>query len=257
MRRLLLLPLTLLLLASLPAKAQVFEAFRPVYMIGGVPLSGPVNKSTADLKFQFSLALPLWRDLGNREGMDLSFAYTQVSVWDFFDSSSPFHDNAYIPGLYLKIPLQRDEVQVGLEHRSNGRPMRGSEGDTFSRSINYVFGQYGAYFPCGLVLKASLRFGLGYYDEEMTQEVFSRFLGYGDLTLGYHSPNGRWELGVTATPVFGPFNVNVEASALYHLGTVALFSQFNYGYGEALSDWVRGFHPVPHLRFGVLIGELL
>ena len=86
--------------------------------------------------------------------------------------------------------------------------------------------------------------------------MFSRFYGYGDLTLGYRSPNGKWELEATATPVFGPFNVNVEAAVSYHLGAIALFSQFNYGYGEALTDWVRGFHPAPHLRAGVLIGNL-
>jgi phospholipase A1 len=256
MRRYLLLPLAILLV-SLPAKAQVVEEFRPMYLITGIPLSGPVNRSTIDVKFQFSLALPVWRNIGNREGMNLSLAYTQISVWDTFDKSSPFHDNAYIPGLYLKIPLQRDELLFGIEHRSNGRPLRGSEGDTFSRSANYVFGQYSAYFPCGFVLKAALRFGIGALDKEMTQEVFSRFLGYGDLTLGYHSPNGRWELGVTATPVFGPFNVNVDASVSYHLGAIALFSQFYYGYGEALADWVRGSHPAPHLRVGVMLGKIL
>lgn len=255
MKRFLLLPLAALLL-SLPAKAQIIVPFRPMYFVGGVPLSGPVNKSTADLKFQLSLALPIWKDIGNREGMNLSFAYTQVSVWDFFDTSKPFYDNSYMPGLYLRVPLQRDELLFGLEHRSNGRPMRGTEGDSLSRSINYLFGQYGAYFPGGLVLKATLRFGFGWYDDEFTQDVFSRFYGYGDLTVGYHSPNGKWELGVTATPVFGPFNVNVEAAASYHLGAVALFTQVNYGYGEALADWVRGTHPAPYLRAGLLIGNL-
>lgn len=255
MKRFLLLSLAVLL-ALTPAKAQIVELFRPMYFIGGVPLSGPVNKSTADIKFQLSLAVPLWRDMGNREGMNLSLAYTQTSVWDFFDKSSPFFDNCYSPGLYLRIPLQRDELLFGLEHRSNGRPMRGTDGDTFSRSVNYLSGQYSAFFPCGIVLRASLRIGFGWYDTELTQEVFSRFFGYGDLTLGYHSPNGKWELGVTATPVFGPFNVNVEAAVSYHLGAVALFSQFNYGYGEAMASWVRGSRPAPYLRAGVLIGNL-
>ena len=255
MKRFPLLPLAVLL-ALTPAKAQIVESFRPMYFIGGVPLSGPVDKSTVDVKFQLSLAVPLWRNMGNREGMNLSFAYTQISVWDCFDMSSPFFDNCYNPGLYLRIPLQRDELLFGLEHRSNGRPMRGTEGDTFSRSINYLSGQYSAYFPCGFVLRAALRIGFGWYDDELTQDVFSRFFGYGDLTLGYHSPNGKWELSVTATPVFGPFNVNVEAAVSYHLGAVALFSQFNYGYGEAMADWVRGSHPAPHLRAGILIGNL-
>lgn len=243
------------LLLALSAQAQVIESFRPLYFIGGVPLEGPVNKTTTDLKFQLSTAIPLWKGIGGREGLDMSFGYTQISVWDFFDDSSPFKDNCYIPGLYLSLPLERDRMLFGFEHRSNGRPMRGTAGDTFSRSVNYLFGEYGAYLENGLVLKASLRAGFGWYDEDFTQEVFWRFCGYGDLTLGYRGE--KFEAVVIATPVFGPFNVNVEAAASYDIGFCSLFTQFNYGYGEAISDWVRGYHPAPYLRVGILFGKLL
>lgn len=253
--RKILLVITLCLVLPFPAGAQVFESFRPLYFIGGVPLQGPVDKTTADLKFQLSTAVPLWKDMGGREGLDMSFGYAQISLWDFFDKSSPFKDNCYAPGIYLTVPLRRDRMEFGFEHRSNGRPMRGTAGDTFSRSVNYLSGQYGAYFDSGLVLKASLRAGFGWYDEDLTQEVFWRYMGYGDITVGYRG--GRFEAAVTATPVFGPFNVNVEAAASYDLGFCSLFTQFNYGYGEALCDWVRGYHPAPYLRLGILFGKLL
>ena len=245
------------LLVLISANAQIFRTFRPMYYIGGVPLEGPVNKTTADIKFQLSTAIPLWSDIAGKEGTDVFFGYTQITLWDFFDDSSPFYDTCYMPGLYLKLPLQRDQLLFGLEHRSNGRPMRGSAGDNLSRSVNYVFGEYGAHFPSGIVLKASLRAGIGWYDEELTQDVFSRFLGYGDLTVGYNSPDGRLEAFVTATPIFGPFNFNIEAAASYDVGFCSLFTQFNYGYGEALSNWVRGYRPAPYLRFGVLFGKFL
>ena len=226
-----------------------------MYFVGGIPLEGPVDRSTANLKFQLSTAVPLWRGIAGREGLDLSFGYTQTSIWDFFDESSPFRENVFSPGFYLTLPLQRDRLEFGMEHRSNGRPMRGTTGDTFSRSVNYIFGTYRLCLPNGFVLKASLRGGFGWYDQEFTQEVFWRYLGYADFTIGYQS--GRWQLSFMATPVFGPFDFNIEADVAYKIGVCSLFAQFNSGYGEALSDWVRGFRPAPCLRFGVLFGNFL
>ena len=234
---------------ALPLGAQVLESFRPLYFIGGIPLQGPVDKTTSDVKFQFSVGIPVWKDIAGREGLNAHFGYTQISVWDFFDESSPFKDNSYIPGFYLNVPLQRDRLLFGLEHRSNGRPMRGTAADTFSRSVNYAFGEYKALLDCGLVMGAQLRAGFGWYDEELTQEVFWRYLGYADFTIGYR--RDRFELSLKATPVFAPFDCNLEASAAYSLGPCSLFTQFNYGYGEALCDWVRGYRPVPYLRVGV------
>ena len=137
------------------AKAQVFVSYRPVYFIGGVPLDGPVDRTSANLKFQISSAIPLWRGIAGRDGLDAGFAYTQTSIWDFFDESLPFRENVFIPGFYLSVPLQRDRLEFGLEHRSNGRPMRGTAGDKLSRSVNYLYGTYGWQLPSGFVIKAS------------------------------------------------------------------------------------------------------
>ena len=254
MRRLVVASILAIVLA-LPLGAQVLDSFRPLYFVTGVPLKGPVDKTTADVKFQLSVGIPVWKDIAGREGLDAHFGYTQISVWDFYDESSPFKDNSYIPGLYLNVPLSRDRLLFGLEHRSNGRPMRGTAADTFSRSVNYLFGDYKAFLDCGLVLGAQLRGGFGWYDEDFTQEVFWRYLGYADFSVGYRAK--KLELSVKATPVFGPFNCNVEAAAAYNLGFCSIFTQFNYGYGEALCDWVRGYTPVPYLRFGVLFGSIL
>ena len=253
MKRLILILSFLALL--IPCKAQEFGVYHPMYFIGGIPLKGPVDKTTAGLKFQVGTSIPLWRNIGDKEGLDFTFVYNQVSVWDLFDESSPFKENTYIPGWYLNIPIERDRLLVGIEHRSNGRPMRGSDNDTFSRSVNYLFGEYGAYLPNGLVFKANVRAGIGWYDEELTQEIFWRFLGYADFTAGYRRDN--LELSLKATPTFGPFYLSVEAAAAYNLGFCSVFAQFNRGYGEALCDWVRGYRPTPYLRFGILFGRLL
>ena len=256
MKRFLLAGLSALLL-TLPCAGQVLEPFRLVYMIFGVPLQGPVDKTTVNLKFQVSTAIPLWRNIGRKEGLELHLGYTQVSVCDYKDSSSPFRDNNFIPTLYLRVPVQRGRLLIGIEHQSNGRPMRGTQGDPYSRSANYLMGDYRVYLPCGVVLKAVGRFGYGWYGEERTQEVFSRFLGYADLGAGYQSPNGKWELNLDLSPIFGPFDCNINASAAYHLRPFAIFAQFNRGYGECLYDWVRGSRPAPYLRIGLLFGKLL
>lgn len=257
MRRLRFLFSLAVLLLTLPCAGQVIELLRPMYFTGGIPLQGPVDKSTASLKFQLSASIAIWQGKGEKEGMALRFGYTQTSVWDFFDKSAPFRDNTYVPGLYFQLPLQQSRLLLGLEHRSNGRPMRGTEGDTHSRSVNYLLAEYRAYLSGGLVLKAAGRFGFGWYDDEATQDVFSRFMGYADLGAGYRSPNGKWELSLDVTPVFGPFEVNINAGVAYHLGACSLYAQFVSGYADSLYDWVRGYRPPPTLRIGVLLGHLL
>ena len=67
----------------------------------------------------------------------------------------------------------------------------------------------------------------------------------------------KWQAAAIITPVFGPFGVNLEAGVARKMGLCSLFAQFNYGYGEALTDWVRGYRPAPYLRIGVLFGDLL
>jgi len=60
------------------------------------------------------------------------FAYTQLSYWKIFDTSSPFKDNNYMPEVFYKFESRRnlfnifipglDYVQISpYSHRSNGR----------------------------------------------------------------------------------------------------------------------------------------
>ena len=247
--------ITAALLAIFSSRAQEFGKYRPLYFAAGVPVSGPIDKSTAGFKFQFGTSIPLAKGIGGRDGFDLDFVYNQISTWDFFDESSPFRDHAFMPGLFLAIPLKGDRVVLGVEHRSNGRPLRRSENDASSRSVTYGFVRYEALFENGFVLKADLRAGNGWYDDEPTQDVYRCFLGYGDLVLGYRKE--RFEVAVTMTPVFGPFHLDLKAETAYRLGVCSLFVQFCDGHEDAQCDWIRGYRPQPYLRAGVLFGRLL
>lgn len=256
MTRRFILSIAVLCLSAAALRAQISVGRQPVYYITGIPLEGAVDKTTADVKFQYSLDLKLLRNIAGKEGLDLSLRYAQRSVWHFYDKSSPFKDNIYMPGFYLGIPTDGNRLLVGLEHRSNGRPYVGSGEDPFSRSVNFLSCEYTAFFGGGLVLQASLRAGIAWYDEDFSQEMFRSFLGYGDLAIGYQKPGSKWQARLSVTPLIDPGGANVTAELARRLGFLKLFTQFHYGYDEALSDCLRGSRPAPYLRFGILFGDL-
>ena len=239
--------------------ASAFGLFRPNYLTTGIPLSGPVTRSTADVKFQVSVKLDLWRNIAGREGMALSIGYTQRSIWQLYGESAPFKDNMYIPGIYFTVPFKggEDFLLAGFEHRSNGRPHGGAPKDGRSLSVNYLFAEYSHVFPFGLTLQANLRGGLAYYEDDMDQRMFYRYLGYATFTAGYDSPKGRLYAMASVTPRFSPLGANATAEFGCRISPPAvgayLFLQFHYGFDEALCDCFDGERAVPYLRLGVIL----
>lgn len=227
------------------------EGFRSMYLTSGIPVDGtPVDRYSADVKFQISFAVPLWSNMGGVEGLNMKVGYTQKSVWRVYAPSSPFKDNTYEPGLYFDVPLKASgsNLLCGIEHRSNGRD------DNLSRSVNFVFGEYTHTFPFGLSLYANARVGFGWYDETFTQDIFSRFFGY--ATVGAMYEIKGFSALVSMTPTFAPFHLGhtIELSyrpwksELYHL-----FVQYHHGYDECFSDCVYNNVPGYNIRFGIMI----
>lgn len=239
--------------------ASAFGLFRPNYLTTGIPLTGPIDKTTADVKFQVSVKLDLWRNIAGREGMALSIGYTQRSVWNLYADSAPFKDNMYIPGIYFNVPFKGgcDFLLTGFEHRSNGRPMHSSPKDGMSRSVNYLFAEYSHVFPFGLTLQANLRAGLAYYEDDMDQRMFYRYLGYATFTAGYDSPTKRLYAMASVTPRFSPLGVNATAEFGCRISPPAVgayvFAQFHYGFDEALCDCLDDTLAVPYLRLGIVL----
>ena len=238
---------------------SAFGLFRPNYLTTGLPLSGPVDKTTADVKFQVSVKLDLWRNIAGREGMALSIGYTQRSIWLLYGESSPFKDNMYIPGIYFNVPFKGgcDFLLTGFEHRSNGRPLHKSPKDGMSRSVNYLFAEYSHVFPFGLTLQANLRAGLAYYEDDMDQRMFYRYLGYATFTAGYDSPKKRLYAMSSVTPRFSPLGVNATAEFGCRISPPAVgayvFCQFHYGFDDALCDCLDDTKAVPYLRLGIIL----
>ena len=91
----------------------------------------------AEIKYQLSIKVKLWQDIFGTN-MDLWFAYTQLSYWQFYNTefSSPFRETNYEPEILLNYRTDTDIfglmrsrfIQVGFNHQSNGC------GDPLSRS---------------------------------------------------------------------------------------------------------------------------
>ena len=257
------------------ARPSFIEMFRPLYFTGGFPVSERPDKNNADLKFQLSLAIPIWRNIGG-SGIDLLAAYTQISLWNFFARSSPFYENTYIPGFYARKAWLSEEGKPmrtllwGYEHRSNGRD------DAYSRSINYLLVSYTRSFDFGLHLQAAARLGQGFYGDVATWDIYAKYFGPLQLSATYATPDEGWEFMLSATPIWNKSiaNVNVEVGrriASRKAGNPYFFVQFHYGYDEAFRDCidvngpvVEAENKVPYLngepasprafvRFGILV----
>ncbi|VEA49432.1 detergent-resistant phospholipase A [Salmonella enterica subsp. arizonae] len=99
------------------------------------------NARKDEVKFQLSLAFPLWRGILGPDSV-LGASYTQKSWWQLSNSkeSSPFRETNYEPQLFLGFATDyrfagwtlRD-VEMGYNHDSNGRS------DPTSRSWNRLY----------------------------------------------------------------------------------------------------------------------
>lgn len=235
--------------------SHLVEIFRPNYFILGLPLDRLPDRDNCNVKFQASVRLNLFRNVGKNKDWDIFGAYSQISVWNIFGESSPFYDNTYIPGFYVYHPMRNkagevaNSVLFGFEHRSNGR-----DGD-LSRSINYLFASYTHYFPCNLMLQATGRFGYGFIDDGMGFQMLTDYHGFLTFSGAWTTPKRDFEAMFSVTPVLGGSVANVTAEVAYRLserlGNPYVFLQFHYGYDEAQRDCNPGIRPVPMIRFGV------
>ena len=99
------------------------------------------NARKDEVKFQLSLAFPLWRGILGDNSV-LAASYTQRSWWQLSNrgESSPFRETNYEPQIFLGWATDYDfagwtlrDVEVGFNHQSNGRS------DPTSRSWNRVY----------------------------------------------------------------------------------------------------------------------
>lgn len=192
------------------------------------------NARKDEVKFQLSLAFPLWRGILGPNSV-LGASYTQKSWWQLSNSeeSSPFRETNYEPQLFLGFATDyrfagwtlRD-VEMGYNHDSNGRS------DPTSRSWNRLYTRLMAENGNWLV-EVKPWYVVGNTDDNPD---ITKYMGYYQLKIGYH-------LGDAVLSAKGQYNWNTgyggaELGLSYPITKhVRLYTQVYSGYGESLIDY--------------------
>jgi phospholipase A1 len=223
---------------------QTYEAVNP-----------NVEVQDAEVKFQLSLKMKLWEDILGTN-MDLWAAYTQLSLWQFYNTedSSPFRETNYEPEILINYRTNTDifgimrnrYIQVGLNHQSNGR------GEPLSRSWNRIVANFGfERDEFNLVLKTWARIPESDADDDNPD--ITSYLGYGEIWAGYVWK--QWHLGLMFRNNLrfdeNRSTLQLEASfpLIEHLNG---YIQYFTGYGESLIDYN---HYTNRIGVGVMIKD--
>lgn len=192
------------------------------------------NARKDEVKFQLSLAFPLWRGILGENSL-LGASYTQKSWWQLSNSkeSAPFRETNYEPQLFLGFATDYQlarwtlrDVEMGYNHDSNGRS------DPTSRSWNRLYARLMAQNGNWLVeVKPWYVVGSTNDNPDIT-----KYMGYYRLKVGY-------QLGEAILSAQGQYNWNTgyggaELGVSYPITRhVRFYTQVYSGYGESLIDY--------------------
>jgi len=213
-----------------------FGMYHDNYFITGIPTNRPIDKYSADAKFQISIRQVLLRNLLPKNNI-LAITYTQKSFWDIYRMSSPFADNNYNPGISASRPITRNGeflgiASLGFEHESNGRD------SIWSRSWNYVALSGSYFFTPNLSMQIKVMPG---WTAAENRDLYN-YRGWGLFALNYSAPNERFMMSAVVNPhgCFRAFNTQLELSVkLWKTANQFLFVQWHQGYGENLLEYNR------------------
>lgn len=198
-----------------------------------------------EVKYQISLALPISRGFAGENSV-LGVSYTQRSWWQVFndDISSPFRESNYEPQLFLGWATDYtltgwslEEIEIGLNHQSNGRSNPASRG--WNRGYIRLMARKDNW---QIDLKPWFLMG---ETEPKNNPDIAKYLGYYRLKVSYHP-------GKSIFAIRGRYNWNTgyggaEVSWSYPISSNSCFyAQLFNGYGESLIDY--NFHQT---RFGI------
>lgn len=258
MKRTITILITLLLcISSFAQEKKILSFYEDTYIITGPSL----RQDPLDIKFQMSFKL---YPITIKKNWQAFFAYTQTSVWNAYQKSSPFKDNLFRPGVFFENrPDSLNVIQIGFEHRSNGRPYFGNpiasyEVEDYSRGMNYITASWyhnlTEYWQLQLTARAGIGCGVDRYPRHenlYTQDLYVYYLGYFDAAIRYS--NEYLSFKASVTPIWNKYAANVTIDCAYKFNPKwpALFAQFHYGYDEAMSDCTQGVAPPVHFRIGI------
>jgi phospholipase A1 len=247
----------------------ILTGYKDDYFLAGFSRS-------SEVKFQLSFKLDLWP---NQTNHSVYFGYTQKSLWNLYDSSSPFVDSNYNPELFYgyfkrygdvvwrpgRITGFIDSARIGVEHESNGRD--GLE----SRAWNRIYGDIdaGAYLGTDHYLTGELKAWAPPFFVDDNNTDITDYLGYGKVTAiyGYDPAYPRWwgggHVGVTyfhgwtrdakqGLEAFFQWRPAYDDRYSWWRFTPNFFAQLYTGYGEYL---LRYNESHTSIRIGISIDD--
>lgn len=229
------------------------------YQLDDVPLRAGLKRE--EVKFQMSL-----KAQANREDLFFSndalyFGITLAAWWQLYsdDLSSPFRETNYQPEVFYINPLGRSffggntSVGFGIEHQSNGQ-VQG-----LSRSWNRIYanlivdyGRMVVNFRPWYRIPEKAKTDPAEAEGDDNPDIH-RFMGYGDLTIG-------WQLGEFEVESIIHGNPSSGKGAIRLGMTYPLFAKFRgyleyfNGYGDSLIDYN---HFQQRLSIGFALTNLL
>jgi len=224
-----------------PGDEPALSAHEPTYIV-----FGDSSDRGFDARYQLSFKYRIFDPEGfigrfSPLFSNLYFSYTQTSLWDIGEDSSPFRDTSYRPGLFYKWAgsdkfLFPDEWRAGVEHESNGRS------DVDSRSIDtaYISPSWHVDLP------SSRRFSFmpkiySYIDKNENNDI-QRYRGYVDWVARFGREDGLIINGLyregTAGYATGQLDISYPISERIFARTGSFVHlQLFSGYGETLLDY--------------------
>lgn len=209
--------------------------------------SFPQNMHHEEVKYQISLALPLWTGFLSKNSL-LGASYTQQSWFQMTNSanSSPFRETNYEPQLFLgwatnyQLPggWTLDEIETGINHQSNGL----SDEKLKSRSWNRLYTRLSVRNGGWMVeIKPWWRIPENAKNDDNPD--ITHYRGYFDLGIGYDykelqtkiSSHYNWKYGR------GGIQISMSYPITNHL---RFYTQYYGGYGESLIDYQKNIQRI-------------
>jgi len=226
-----------------PGDEPALSANEPTYFV-----VGNNNERGNDARFQISFKYRPFDPEGSVAQFapflsNVYFAYTQTTLWDLGENSSPFRDTSYRPSMFYRWVgkgrgLFPDEWRVGAEHESNG------QAGLDSRSINtsYIRPTWNFDFDNGKRLSFFPKFHQ-YLDKDENSDI-QRYRGYTDWQLRYGREDGLVLGGLYRLGTGGYSTAQLDLSypvsdRIFARTGTFLHLQLFSGYGETLLDYNR------------------
>ena len=223
-----------------PEDEPALSANEPVYFLVGN------NSENVDSRFQLSFKYRPFAPDGSVASFfpplsNLYFAYTQTTIGDIGNDSSPFRDTSYRPSVYYRwvgsgrnyLP---DVWRLGAEHESNGQD------EPTSRSLNTIFVRPTWHFDLANGRRLSFSPKIQNYLDKSGNSDIQRYRGYVDWQLRYGREDGLVIGGLYRLGTGGYSSGQLDASypisdKIFARTGAFLHLQLLTGYGETLLDF--------------------